>query len=114
MDEVTTLARGVVEACAPEELPFFAAASAAYFRDPRRALAGRKRSDEVLGSGLDTAVALLSPVALAVAAAVYEAGARDEDDVRAVVARRAAELGLAPNQVELVADAVLVSLSRNE
>ncbi|MFB9902927.1 hypothetical protein [Allokutzneria oryzae] len=151
---VTTLARDVVAARAPEELPFFAATSAAYFRDPRRALAGRTRSDEVLGSGLDTAVALLSPVALAVATAVYETltqktgelvverGGRllgrlgrklrrkkqepplveapaelsDEEigQVRAAVEKRGAALGLSPDQVELLADAVVFSLRRTD
>ncbi|SDN68761.1 hypothetical protein [Allokutzneria albata] len=112
MDEgfVTTLARNVVAARAPEELPFFAAACAAYFRNPRRALAGRTRSDEVLGAGVDKKVALLSPVALAVAEAVHGC----DSDVRAVASRRAAELGLTPNQVELLVDAVLVGLSGND
>jgi Zn-dependent protease with chaperone function len=57
---------------APAELAFFAAASDAYFRDPDHALATRKRSDELLGSGFDVVVTLVTPVALAVAGAVYQ------------------------------------------
>ncbi|WP_139235276.1 hypothetical protein [Actinopolyspora lacussalsi] len=67
-----TTARRVVESLAPEELPFFAAASEEFLRDPERATAIRRRGDEALGSGIDTVVALLSPAALAVAAAVYD------------------------------------------
>lgn len=71
-DFVTSLARDAVSAVAPEEMPFFAATSEAYFRDPGRVLAGDRGGDEVLGSGIDTVVALVSPVALAVASAVYQ------------------------------------------
>ncbi|SDP74591.1 hypothetical protein SAMN04487905_10874 [Actinopolyspora xinjiangensis] len=67
-----TTARRVVESLAPEELPAFAATSEAFLRDPERLLAGRRCGDEALGSGIDTVVALLSPAALAVAAAVYD------------------------------------------
>lgn len=71
-DFVQQLARRAVTATAPEELPFFAAASDTYFRDPDHLQAKRKRSDEALGSGFDLVVTLLSPVALAVAGAVYQ------------------------------------------
>ncbi|MGJ7907897.1 hypothetical protein ACOQFL_15615 [Actinopolyspora sp. H202] len=67
-----TTARRVVESLAPEELPAFAATSEAFLRDPDRVTAVRRRGDEALGSGIDTVVALLSPAALAVAAAVYD------------------------------------------
>ncbi|SFE60577.1 hypothetical protein SAMN04487819_1182 [Actinopolyspora alba] len=67
-----TTARRVVESLAPEELPFFEAASEEFLRDPDRATVVRRRGDEALGSGIDTVVALLSPAALAVAAAVYD------------------------------------------
>ncbi|WP_143013160.1 hypothetical protein [Actinopolyspora mzabensis] len=67
-----TTARRVVESLAPEELSFFEAASEEFLRDPERATAVRRRGDEALGSGIDTVVALLSPAALAVAAAVYD------------------------------------------
>ncbi|MDP9643228.1 hypothetical protein J2S53_003173 [Actinopolyspora lacussalsi] len=67
-----TTARRVVESLAPEELPFFEAASEEFLRDPERATAIRRRGDEALGSGIDTVVALLSPAALAVAAAIYD------------------------------------------
>ena len=70
---VQLLARRAVSAIAPEELPFFAAATEAYFRDPDHSLGKPKRSDEALGSGFDVVITLLSPVALAVAGAVYQA-----------------------------------------
>lgn len=71
-DFVISLARDAVSAVAPEELSFFAATSEAYFRDPERVLAGDRGHEKILGSGIDTVVALVSPVALAVAAAVYK------------------------------------------
>lgn len=69
---IAATARSAVATVAPQELPFFPATCAAYLRDPERALAGRRRRDETLGSGVDTIVELVSPVALAVAAAVYQ------------------------------------------
>jgi len=69
---VHSLARHAVRDIAPDELPFFAAASESYFRDPDHALADRRRTDQVLGSGFDIVVTLISPVALAVAAGVYQ------------------------------------------
>jgi hypothetical protein len=71
-DFVYSLARHAVGSVAPEELAFFAATSESYFRDPDHALADRHRSDQVLGSGFDIVVTLISPVALAVAAGVYQ------------------------------------------
>ncbi len=71
-DFVYSLARLAVSSVAPDELPFFAATSESYFRDPDHALADRHRSDQVLGSGFDIVVTLISPVALAVAAGVYQ------------------------------------------
>jgi len=70
-DFVTVHARRVVAVVAPDELAAFAAVAEAYGRDPDSALAGRRRSDEVLGSGLDAVVTLVSPVALAVVSSVY-------------------------------------------
>ncbi|MFC0107690.1 hypothetical protein [Kibdelosporangium aridum] len=83
-DFMISLARNAVSTVAPEELPFFEAASEAYFRDPERALAADRGRDEILGSGIDTVVALVSPVALAVAAAVYK---QLTDQVGAAVVR---------------------------
>ncbi|GAA0664496.1 hypothetical protein GCM10010193_14820 [Kitasatospora atroaurantiaca] len=70
-DFVTAHARRVVAAVAPEELAAFGAVAEAYRRDPGKVIAGRRRSDEVLGSGLDAMVTLVSPVALAVLSSVY-------------------------------------------
>jgi hypothetical protein len=64
------LARSAVAEIAPEELPLFAATSAAYRRDPG-AIDGARGRDEVLGFGAETAAAL-APVALSVAGAVVE------------------------------------------
>lgn len=62
---VVALARATVERAAPEELVIFPAASEAYLegQDPAKAT----RGDPMLGFGVDTAVVLLTPVALTVA-----------------------------------------------
>lgn len=62
---VVALARATVERAAPEELVLFPAASEAYLdgRDPSKAT----RGDPMLGFGIETAVVLLTPVALTVA-----------------------------------------------
>lgn len=62
---VIALARATVERAAPEELLIFPAASEAYLQgqDPTEAT----RGDPMLGFGVDTAVVLLTPVALTVA-----------------------------------------------
>ncbi|AHH97710.1 hypothetical protein GCM10010174_01840 [Kutzneria viridogrisea] len=69
---VLTLGRGIVTELAPEELALFEPISQAYLHDPRKVLADRGRPGAVLGSGIDTAVLVLSPVALAVATSIYE------------------------------------------
>ena len=63
---VAALARASVERAAPEELPLFRATSQAYFNDPA-ALERQRSGDEMLGFGVDAAVMLVTPVALAVA-----------------------------------------------
>lgn len=68
---VAALARASVERAAPEELPLFRATSDAYFNDPA-ALAKQRSGDEMLGFGVDAAVMLVTPVALAVAKDVIE------------------------------------------
>ena len=68
---VAALARASVERAAPEELPLFRATSDAYFDDPD-ALEQRRSRDEMLGFGVETAVMLVTPVALAVAKDVIE------------------------------------------
>ena len=68
---VAALARASVERVAPEELPLFRATSQAYFDDPS-ALERRESRDEMLGFGVDAAVMLVTPVALAVARDVIQ------------------------------------------
>jgi hypothetical protein len=62
---VVALARATVERAAPEELVIFPAASEAYLegRDPTKTT----RGDPMLGFGVDSAVILLTPIALTVA-----------------------------------------------
>jgi hypothetical protein len=62
---VAELARSAVSQAAPEELPLFRATSEAYFENPD-ALAAQRSGDEMLGFGVDTALVLITPVALAV------------------------------------------------
>jgi hypothetical protein len=59
------LARDLVGAIAPEELPLFAAMSKAWFADPTRVQ--MNQGDDVLAFGVAEAAALLSPVLLAAA-----------------------------------------------
>ncbi len=62
---VVALARATVERAAPEEMVIFPAASEAYLegQDPAK----RTRGDPMLGFGVDSAVLLLTPIALTVA-----------------------------------------------
>ena len=68
---VAALARASVERAAPEELPLFRATSEAYFDDPS-ALERPRSRDDMLGFGVDAAVMLVTPVALAVARDVIQ------------------------------------------
>ena len=63
---VAELAREAVAKTAPQELPLFRATKEAYFRDPEGTLRAQKAKDEMLGFGVETAVTLLAPIALAV------------------------------------------------
>ncbi len=63
---VAQLARSAVSQAAPEELPLFRATSEAYFDDPE-SLKRTGSRDELLGLGVDAALVLVTPVALAVA-----------------------------------------------
>ncbi len=62
---VVALARATVERAAPEELVIFPAASEAYLdgQDPSK----KTRGDPMLGFGVESAVILLTPIALTVA-----------------------------------------------
>lgn len=62
---VEELARSAVSRAAPEELPLFRATSEAYFENPD-GLAAQRSGDEMLGFGVDAALVLVTPVALAV------------------------------------------------
>jgi hypothetical protein len=79
MGELTTaeqfvagFAREVVATLAPDELMVFEPVSRAYLSDPGAVLGTRPRPDAGLGSGIDTVVLTLTPVALSVATVVYE------------------------------------------
>lgn len=72
MDFVVDFGRDIVAELAPAELSVFEAVSAAFLRDPRRVLTQRSRPGVVLGSGIEVVVLTVSPVALAVATAVYQ------------------------------------------
>jgi hypothetical protein len=63
---VADLARDLVAQVAPQELPVFRANSAAYFRDPRKALTGHTGKDDMLGFGVGNVVGFLTPVVLSV------------------------------------------------
>lgn len=63
---IADLARDIISQTAPQEMPLFRANSEAYFKNPDKALAGKKGKDEMLGFGAGEAVVLLTPVALAV------------------------------------------------
>ncbi|MFD7656280.1 hypothetical protein ACFV4N_20110 [Actinosynnema sp. NPDC059797] len=123
-DFVHTVARGVVAAVAPDELALFEPVSRAYLRDPERVPARRGRPGEVLGSGIDVAVELVSPVALAVADATYDrlVGETGEaavcgsggrlDELHALAGERASALGLPGDRAKRVADALRAHLER--
>jgi hypothetical protein len=140
-DFVVDTAREVVADLAPDELALFEPVSRAYLRDPKKVLSDRERPGAVLGSGLDVVIALLSPVALGVATAVYEhlldktgekiveGGGRlfkrlrrprdapritpDQlDELRALAIERAKELGVADDLAEKVGDALRATLER--
>jgi hypothetical protein len=85
-DLVTELARDAVARTAPEELPLFRAASAAYLEDPEAAAAGTGARGDALGFGAEAAMALVTPVALAVSTDVLRF-------LRAEVAKHAREQG---------------------
>lgn len=143
-DFVSTVAREVVAAVAPDELALFEPVSRAYLRDPEKVLAQRGRPGEVLGSGIDVAIALVSPVALAIATATYnrladktgeavvntgrklwkrlrrkelpEGAITEEqlDELHAMALVRALELGLSEEQAKQVADALRTLLTRED
>jgi hypothetical protein len=80
---IVELARTAVTELAPEELPVFDPVSERCARDPERGLAIGRARDDILGFGVDVALPLLTPVAVAVAAEVLR-----EVAVRTAAARR--------------------------
>jgi hypothetical protein len=71
-DLVAALARDVVASAAPEELPLFRRTSEAYFADPSGIVSKAESKDEALGFGVEQAVILVTPAALAVATSVVQ------------------------------------------
>ena len=80
---VVAVARAAVSSLAPEELLVFDALAERLTRDPERGLREDRRREDVLGFGVDAALPLLTPVAVAVAAEVLR-----EVAVRVAEARR--------------------------
>jgi len=69
------LARRAVAETAPKELPLFTVTARSYFADPDRAVAAatsKAADDEMLGFGVESAVAIVTPVALWVAQQVAQ------------------------------------------
>lgn len=83
---VRDLARKVLRQTAPAELPLFRPASERFFADPEGTLRKRRREQEVLGFGSEAIIALLTPVALAIATDVLK-------DLAAQLARSAGARG---------------------
>ncbi|OLR94996.1 hypothetical protein [Actinokineospora bangkokensis] len=69
---VPAVAKAAVAELAPDELALFDPVAAEFVRDPDRVLDGRPRAGQVLGSGIETVVAALTPIALGVGASVYQ------------------------------------------
>ncbi len=67
---VADVARSLIEQIAPQELPLFRATSAAYFKNPRRALGGQSGRDEMLGFGSGDEVTFVTPIILVAATKV--------------------------------------------
>ncbi len=61
---ISDLSRDIVAQTAPEELPLFRAISAAYSKNPKKALQLQKSKDEDLGFGVAEAALLLTPIVL--------------------------------------------------
>ncbi len=93
VDLAAELARDLVSKAAPHELPLFEATSEEFRRNPERALAGDESKDEMLGFGVDMALAMLTPVALVVAKDVVtfvtaEVSRVAKEESRPVIAQR--------------------------
>ncbi len=71
-DLVQGLAATAVQEVAPEEMLMFQRTADTFFDDPDRLQATQSTNDEPLGFGVDLAVTLIAPVALAVATDVVK------------------------------------------
>lgn len=71
-DLISDAAHLVVRRVAPDEEEIFALVGEAFRRDPERLLKTRGRADEMLGFGIDTTIALITPVVLAAVAEVVK------------------------------------------
>jgi hypothetical protein len=85
MDETTqqmisNAAHALVSEIAPQEMPLFGATSAAYFRNPRRALRGHLAKDEMLGFGGGENATFLTPIILIAATQIAELAAPTEQE----------------------------------
>ncbi|MCG8915660.1 hypothetical protein L6E12_07660 [Actinokineospora sp. PR83] len=133
---VVGIARAVVADLAPDESAVVDVVGQEFLRNPERVLAEDGPRAPVLGSGIGTVVTMVTPVALAVGASVYQhlldkageslvkgggklirkvfrRGADETDAVRRVVEARALELGRSPEEASRIADAVIAELSRD-
>jgi hypothetical protein len=90
-DLVSEVARSLVAAAAPGELPLFRATSDAYFRDPQGVLQPKPGKEEMLGFGVEAEVMLLTPAILEATRSVLrflvaqlqsEAGSEASDAIR--------------------------------
>src|SRR5262245_57703263 len=69
---VAEVARALIEQVVPQEMPLFRASSAAYFKNPRRALRGQSDRDEMLGFGAGEGATFVTPIALIAATRLVE------------------------------------------
>ncbi|RLK55077.1 hypothetical protein [Actinokineospora cianjurensis] len=134
---VLVTARAVVAEVAPDEAVVVDVVGQEFLRDPDRLLARDGGRPPLLGSGIGTVVTMVTPVALAVGASVYQhlldkAGEslakgtvqlvrkvfrRDQDaaaEVRRVVVDRALELGRSQEEADRIADVVIAELDRDD
>ena len=71
-NQVATIARDIIAQTAPQELPLFRAHSAAYFKNPDKALQQQVEKDSLLGFGPGEIVVLLTPIVLKVVSEILK------------------------------------------
>jgi hypothetical protein len=77
---ISDAAHALVREIAPQEMPLFGATSAAYFRNPRRALRGHLAKDEMLGFGGGETAEFLTPIILIAATKIAELAGPTEQE----------------------------------